>query len=171
MTPFDFPTLAAHSASKIAYECNDHRLICELAASGMFAYYIGTKFYLTAAEVRKICKRYGVTVLSKDNQSNKKTARIRALLEAGSYTTAMICDIVDCHGEMVRTVRKRFGFAESKNKIQEAAKTRAAEAATLVGAGRPIKEACLMAGVSTCTYNKYKGALKKSPAQSGQTLR
>lgn len=135
----------------------DELLICELAKSKMMAYQIAVKFCTTANRIKMICEARGVEVISKDNQKNKRTKQILALLQ-NNYTTQQILNKVDCDREMVAQVRHRFGFAKPLSVAQERTIKSSGEAMALVRKGMTVKEACKMVGISTGTYSKYKKA-------------
>lgn len=136
---------------------DDERLICELANAGLMAYQIAVKFDSTAKRVKMVCERHGVDVISKDNQKNKRTKQILALLQNG-YTTQQILNKVDCDRELIAQVRYRNGFSKSLSKAQERAGKAAKEAIVLVREGMTVREACKMVGISHMTYGKYKKA-------------
>lgn len=138
-------------------DSDDVALILELAKAKLKAYQIAVKFNTTARRIKSICDDAGVDVISKDNQKNKRAKQVLALLQNG-YKTQEILNLVDCDRELIAQVRHRHGFAMPHSVSQERSMKAAKEAALMVAQGRPIKDACKMAGISDATYYKYKKA-------------
>ena len=135
----------------------DQFLICELAAAGMWAYYIGAKFNIGAAKVCQICRKHGVTVLSRENQKQKMLEQVILLLKAGGYTTAMICDKTGAHEKVVQDARRKLKLGNPPSASQVAATRKAKAAIMMVKTGDfTVKQACKIAAISTATYCKYK---------------
>jgi len=135
----------------------DELLICELAKEKLMAYQIACKFNTTAHRIKMICESHGVEVISKDNQKNKRTKQVLALLQNG-YTTQQILNKVDCDREMIAQVRHRFGFSTPPTAAQERTMKAYKEARKMTDNGKTVVEACKMVGISTATYGKYKKA-------------
>jgi hypothetical protein len=133
----------------------DEALICGLAAEKVMAYDIAVKFGTTANRIKMICESHGVEVISKDNQKNKRSKQVLALLQSG-YTTYQILNKVDCTMEFIATVRHRNGFSVPPSKAQLRTSSSAAEALRLVRDGMTVKNACACVGISTRSYSKYK---------------
>lgn len=133
----------------------DELLICELAKSKMMAYQIAVKFCTTANRIKMICESRGVEVISKDNQKNKRTKQILALLQNG-YTTQQILNKVDCDRELIAQVRHRHGYSTPPSVSQERASKAAYQAMDLVRDGMTVVEACKCVGISHRSYAKYK---------------
>ena len=141
------------STRKLSAE--DERLVIELAKEKLMAYQIAVKFNTTAQRVKLICAAAGVDVLSKDNQKNKRTKQILALLQQG-YKTQQILNLVDCDREFVAQVRCRHGFARPPSASQERSMAAAAQAKQLIKDGMRVVDACKCVKISTATYSKYR---------------
>jgi len=137
---------------------SENELIAALAREGMFAYYIGQKFGISAKRVIHICDQLGVQVQNKHWQTMTRKAQIETMLKKGGYTVRQICDTVNCDPVNVRQVRHQLGMKQPtpcRRHITDESRKKAARAAGLVRAGMTVKDACRANKISTATYHKY----------------
>lgn len=164
----DIPSFSEYCLSKLkaketkekpvtGYENDDHKLICELAKEGLMAYAIGYKFGISAEHVGIICRKHGVELVNRSNQTNKRTKQIVALVKDG-YTSQQIMNILDCDQNLINQARKRHGLSVSKSVITEQTIIKCKEARKLVSGGMQVNVACKQVGVSESSYLKYKEA-------------
>ena len=133
----------------------DEALICELAKAKMMAYQIAIKFDTTAERIAIVCRDYGVELISRANQKNKRTKQILALLQNG-YTSQQIMNQVDCDQNLINQVRKRHGFSKSHSCATIRVMQSYEMAKKLVSDGMTVKEACASVKISDSSYGKYK---------------
>jgi hypothetical protein len=137
---------------------SENELIAALAREGMFAYYIGQKFGLSAKRVIHICDQLGVQVQNKHWQTMTRKAQIETMLRKGGHTVRQICDTVNCDPVNVRQVRHQLGMKQPtpcRKHITDESRKKATRAAELVRAGMTVKDACRANRISPNTYHKY----------------
>jgi hypothetical protein len=147
------PKQEARNGKRFSEE--DEFLICELAKSKMMAYQIAIKFDTTAERIAIVCREYGVELISRKNQKNKRTKQILALLQNG-YTSKQIMNQVDCDQNLVNQVRKHHGLSRSKSCATIRVMQSYEMAKKLVRDGMTVKEACASVKISDSSYGKYK---------------
>jgi hypothetical protein len=133
----------------------DELLICALAKEKMMAYKIAIKFDTTAERVAIVCRAYGVELISRKTQKNKKSKQILALLQNG-YTSHQIMDQVDCDQNLINQVRNRHGLSKPKSSATMRVMKSYEHAKRLVRDGMTVKEACAAVNISDSSYGKYK---------------
>lgn len=138
------------------YLTNDHYLICELSKD-LAVSVIAEKFEISAYEVKKILKTYGIE--ARKNRITKGD-KIYALIMQGK-SDEEISDILDCDTSHVRQVKIKHGINSGrKGPDIEAYKKKCADVDHLRISGVALSEAVVCINIAPNTYQKYRDKTK-----------
>lgn len=142
----------------------DEQLIVALAKEGLTAYVIGTKFGISADDVKVICNRHNTPVKGykiRVAYTEALEERIRVMIKSERYSQRFIAKALGVQKTRVKELQAEMGytiegsvFAAKRNRMQRLA----AKVEMLKREGMMVKCACHVVGISPSSYHIHKKA-------------